>query len=40
MRDNGIDLGSLTKATSSFALTSSPFVDSNSFIDSFMGNQK
>jgi hypothetical protein len=40
MRDNGIDLGSLTKVTSSFALTSSPFVDSNSFIDSFMGTQK
>jgi putative effector of murein hydrolase len=37
---NGIYLSTLTASSSSYSQTSSPFVDSNSFIDSFMGNQK
>jgi hypothetical protein len=46
MRDNGIDLGTINSiqaasapqaASSTYSLTSSPFVDSNSYIDSFMG---
>lgn len=49
MRDNGIDLGTINgiqasmgqqPAGSNYSLTSSPFVDSNSYIDSFIGAQK
>lgn len=49
MRDNGIDLGTINNiqaaagqqtAGSNFSLISSPFVDSTSYIDSFMGAQK
>jgi hypothetical protein len=50
MRDNGIDQATLNKielamnktqiSSSSFAPVAFPFVDTNSFIDSFMGVQK
>lgn len=47
MRDNGIDLGTINSiqaagqaASSTYSLTSSPFVDSNSYINSFLDSQK